>query len=260
MYSRSFIIKGNHTSLDVSLNKPPLPLLIKAYYRFVKPILLRPYSDCNLQHVLNKTDLYYLRTRNTKALLVPNGVDIIKYRKANKFPKFTVLFLGRLDFQKGSDRLDRIFKSVDIPQGNYDVIVAGYGPYDKRIKKRAKSNFTFVGYVSEERKLELLARSHVLLFPSRFETFGFVVVEALASFTPVVSFDIAGVKDIISNGYNGFLGNNCSEIGRYIEHLYSIFRSERYNEIAQNARHSSEKFSWDIIMGQLLSMIKNVSN
>ncbi|WP_236795434.1 glycosyltransferase [Amycolatopsis sp. GM8] len=113
-----------------------------------------------------------------------------------------VVFVGRLEkAQKGLDLLLQAWAKAVVEQpGN--LVLAGAGPDESYLRASAErlgiaDRVRFAGWVDGLRKQELLARARLVVVPSRFETFGIVAVEALASGTPVVAFDIPCLREVV---------------------------------------------------------------
>lgn len=116
-----------------------------------------------------------------------------------------ILFLGRLDIhQKGLDLLIKIF--VDNREKLPVLIVAGEGRERKRllrmiVRKGLSDRVILLGRVDGERKQLLIAKARALAVPSRYETFGQVVIQAFAQRTPVVMFNLPQFRKIVPQGY-----------------------------------------------------------
>lgn len=116
------------------------------------------------------------------------------------------LIVGRLSPNKRVDEL------VDwLSETGHEVKIAGTGPEEASLKRRAADNIEFLGYVQEERKRDLLANCHSLVFNGDREAFGIVPVEALASGKPVVGVDDGFTKYQIDEGVNGTLFQRTEE-------------------------------------------------
>jgi len=73
------------------------------------------------------------------------------------------------------------------------------------LEKRYGTTHTFVGFKTGQALVDHLSRADVIIFPSRTETFGLVVLEAMACGVPVVAYDVLGPRDIISDGIDGYV-------------------------------------------------------
>jgi glycogen(starch) synthase len=132
--------------------------------------------------------------------------------------KLKVLFVGRLEERKGPDLL--LAALVHIPQvlDQIEVVFAGSAgkdgdPYRQRLAQQAdglkrkfpRLTLKFLGYVSDKELQEHYSDADVFVAPSRFESFGLVLIEAMRHGKPVIASDIGGMREIINNGVDGYL-------------------------------------------------------
>lgn len=145
--------------------------------------------------------------------VVPNGVDLDRYRPDPDTPRFerpTVLYLGRLQRYK---RVDLVVRAVArLRQRGVDLrfVVGGKGDDRARLEKLARSlglsdSVEFSGFVSEDLKLELFRRAWVHVLTSPKEGWGITIVEAGACGTPSVASDAPGLRDSVRDGETGLL-------------------------------------------------------
>jgi glycosyltransferase involved in cell wall biosynthesis len=114
-----------------------------------------------------------------------------------------VLFAGRVSEEKGALELPALLERVrrDVPAAR--LVVAGTGPAEGRLRAMVPDG-VFLSWLDIDRLSKLYSSADVLVLPSRFDTFGCVVVEALASGLPVVAYASKGPRDIIEDGVCGF--------------------------------------------------------
>ncbi|HET8990166.1 MAG TPA: glycosyltransferase family 4 protein [Acidimicrobiales bacterium] len=132
-----------------------------------------------------------------------NGIEMERYVAVarERAAEVTLLFLGRLEARKGADtaiRAVREHNATDAPP--WRLVVAGDGPERARLEALAAhdARITFVGRVSDGAKRSWLRRCHALLAPATGgESFGLVLLEALASETVVVASDIEGYREAV---------------------------------------------------------------
>ncbi|WP_251328897.1 glycosyltransferase [Haloplanus pelagicus] len=111
-----------------------------------------------------------------------------------------LLYLGRLAPAKRVVELVEALSATD-----HRLTIAGTGPRQAAVERAAGANVEVLGYVSEERKRDLLATCDALVFNSDREAFGIVPIEAMASGKPVVGVDEGYTSHQIEDGVNGVL-------------------------------------------------------
>lgn len=130
--------------------------------------------------------------------IVPEGVSEDYFKIKKQSPKH-LLFLSRFDIsQKGIDLLLEAFSKV-AGKVSLPLVLAGDGPDKQRVRKLVKSyklsdKIEMVGPAYGEKKNSLLSQALAVIIPSRDETFSLFALESIASKTPVLKFDIVGLK------------------------------------------------------------------
>lgn len=142
------------------------------------------------------------RNRKAKVRVIENALPEEAFMERTR-PRRDILFLGRLEItQKGIDLLVESFASI-ADQTNRVLVIAGSGPDEHKIRglvdaRKIAGRVKFLGNIPLEDRFDLLASAEVVAMPSRYETFGMVAAEALAVKTPVVAFDIACLRSVVS--------------------------------------------------------------
>lgn len=113
-----------------------------------------------------------------------------------------VLFVGRVSDEKGVMELPAIVAGVRQRVPNTQLVVVGTGPAEARLRA-AMPDATYLSWVDHDRLSRIYPAADLLLLPSRFDTFGCVVLEAMASGLPVVAYRTKGPRDIIDDGVSG---------------------------------------------------------
>jgi glycosyltransferase involved in cell wall biosynthesis len=134
------------------------------------------------------------------------------------------------------------------------LLIAGQGPDEHRLRLLATDlgiahRVQFIGWVSGRAKYELLASARIVAVPSRFETFGIVALEALATGTPVVAFDIPCLREVIPNE----CGQRVApfDVVAYGAALTAWYHDHRWVVgAASRARAFAARFDWDALAGQ----------
>ncbi|MBI1368321.1 MAG: glycosyltransferase [Planctomycetes bacterium] len=129
------------------------------------------------------------------------GVDLSMFHPgANghiNVPRPLFLNVGRVSGEKNLDA----FAKLDLPGTK---IIIGEGPVRPKLQERYP-DVMFLGFLEDEKLAEYYAAADVFVFPSRTDTFGNVMLEAMASGTPVAAYPVTGPVDVVSNGQTGVL-------------------------------------------------------
>lgn len=140
-----------------------------------------------------------------------NGIDIATYRRAGVVRETTptIFFCGRHEPRKGLEPLVDAFAKLP---AHFRLWVASDGPRIGELRERARRDSSlrdrieWLGQISEPEKLDRLARCSVFCAPSLHgESFGLVLLEAMAARTPVVATDIDGYRNVVTHDVNGLL-------------------------------------------------------
>ncbi|MCB0077838.1 MAG: glycosyltransferase family 4 protein [Anaerolineales bacterium] len=152
--------------------------------------------------------------------IIPNGIECALFENANLTPfdalcddgMFNILFLGRLEKRKGFDYLLKAFRIIKEQQPQARLFVIGsFSREDRKLYVEYSRHFRirdvkFIGPVSLEDKVRWLKSADLFCAPSTGgESFGIVLLEAMASGTPIVASRIRGYNDVIAEGETGYL-------------------------------------------------------
>jgi glycosyltransferase involved in cell wall biosynthesis len=129
-----------------------------------------------------------------------------------------ILFAGRVSEEKGVLELPEVMRRLQksVPQAR--LVVAGEGPALAELKKRFPEG-RYLGWTQPDQLARLYAAADALILPSRFDTFGCVVLEALNCGLPVLAYAVKGPKDIVQHGKCGFLADTSDELVNWAARL-----------------------------------------
>ena len=188
--------------------------------------------------------------------IIPNGIDTTRFtpygEKIDRFNdgKFNILFVGRMEKRKG---LDVLLKSLmDIETEQFRLIVVGDGPLMEKYKKqskRLKIEVVFTGKVSPHNLSMLYRSSHIFVAPSTMgESFGIVLLEAMASGVPIIASSIDGYRETLKEGKYGILfeNENVYDLRKKILYLYE--RGDLREKLSKKGQlYVKTNYSWDVI-------------
>jgi glycosyltransferase involved in cell wall biosynthesis len=169
----------------------------------------------------------------TKISVVPLGVDVHLFTKNLKAPPISNLqkpifvYFGRIAPEKSVED----FLRCKVPGSK---LIIGDGPDRNKLEKKYNKMALFVGYKQGQELVDLLSVCDVFVTPSKTETFGLTIIEALACSLPVAAYNVQGPSDIITNGKDGYLGDNLAEV---VNKCLLLSKDE--------CRITAEKYSWE---------------
>lgn len=145
--------------------------------------------------------------------VIEPGVDHDVYRPVSgrpRFPEPVAVYVGRLKRYKGLEVIPRAVRILADRGSPVRAVVAGKGDDRSRLEREVErlgvaDLVTFEGFVTEERKVELLRRAWVNLYPSPKEGWGLTSVESAACGTPTVASDAPGLRESVADGQSGYL-------------------------------------------------------
>ncbi len=137
-------------------------------------------------------------------------LPVRKYQKV-------IIYVGRVSKEKGLDTF--LYCARCFPEEIF--VVVGDGPYRKELEAKKPQNVFFVGYLKDEELAKAYASSDIFLFPSETETYGQVVLEAMASGLPVVVSSKGAAHEHVEEGLNGFIATKPQDFADKLHLLLS---------------------------------------
>jgi glycosyltransferase involved in cell wall biosynthesis len=166
-----------------------------------------------------------------------------------------LLYVGRLGAEKEIDRIKPILEAI--PQARLALV--GDGPHRSGLEKHFEGTAThFVGYLTGKELGSAFASADAFVFPSRTETLGLVLLEAMAAGCPVVAARSGGIPDIVTDGVNGYLFDPADEQGAIAATVRLLQQQEERETLRQNARVEAERWGWAAATRQLQNYYRTI--
>lgn len=249
-----------HTHFDRYLEYYRMKSLIPLYWRYMRWF----HASCDATLAPSEETISTLRQQGFSRLrLWSRGIDCSFYTpdKRNREVRerygitapLLLLYVGRVAPEKDIATLSAVMQQLpDSLKSEVHWLVVGDGPQLPELKTQAPDNVTFTGYKHGEELAQLYASADLFVFPSSTETFGNVVLEAMASGLPVIGVNAGGVKDLIIPGQTGALAEPrnpesiIAEIGKFASN------QEMLSAMSFEARHQAMFRSWESIFDRLI--------
>lgn len=205
----------------------------------------------------------FFNTPSDKIIVIPNGVDRNQFNSYSCLRDFRsryaaekekiILYVGRLVPEKGVNVLLGAMPSVLNSHPEAKLVVVGEGYYKEELMRIAGQlsifpKVHFTGYVDDETLRRLYKCASVAVFPSLYEPFGIVALEAMASGVPVIVSDVGGLSETVENNVNGLKveANNSDSLSRAISYL--LDNPDAAERLKQNAlKKVTETYDWRTI-------------
>jgi len=223
---------GNTIPLICSLHHlediSSLPTLVsKIGKRFVQDLaeVNGPYDLIHTVSNFVKREIEKISLINKKKIIViPPGIELEKYLNISKKAENNeFIMIGRLEPRKHYDHAIFAIKYATRRNPDIKLYIIGDGPLRSTLaglirRLSLEKNVFLLGKVNEEVKHSLLSRAQALIHLGYPEGFGIVLIEALATGTPVITYDVAPLNEIILHGKTGYLveKDNIIELAKII--------------------------------------------
>ncbi|MFZ8786867.1 glycosyltransferase family 4 protein, partial [Thermocrinis sp.] len=173
--------------------------------------------------------------KEEKIKVFKRGVDTSLFNPSKKEEDFfqrkfgvqvrgnVVLYVGRVSKEKNLDAF--LYCAKNFPEDTF--IIVGDGPYREEVEKKKPRNVYLLGYLTGEELAKAYASADVFLFPSETETYGQVILEAMASGLPVVVSSKGASHEHVEEGVNGFIAHSYED---FVEKLGRLLESPRLRE------------------------------
>jgi phosphatidylinositol alpha-mannosyltransferase len=204
-----------------------------------------------------------------KVAIIPNGVDTQRFNPKNpeirKYDdgKTNILFTGRLEKRKGLNYLLLAYSKLKHKYPETRLIVVGRGPLLHALQKYVRSKHLhdvhFEGFVPVKDLPNYYSTADIYCSPALFgESFGIVLLEAMANAVPVVAFNISGYNDVVSNMDDGLLAipRDAHDLQEKLELL--IKKPELRQELGSRGLAKARRFTWEKIARQNLAFYSQI--
>ena len=242
-------------SRGYSLSKPLNPLLLK---RWVSKLDGRIAVSKPAMEFVNK----HFPGNYT---IIPNGVDTEHFSPdvspIEEFGdgKLNILFVGRLEKRKGLDYLLKAYQRIKCDISNSRLIIVGPGTrlrhkYEKQVKQSGLKDVVFVGFTSYEELPRYYKTADICCAPATgWESFGIILLEAMAVGKPVVASNIEGYASLLTDGVEGLLVPPKDE-DRLAQALISLMTDESLRQqMGARGRLKAKEYDWKYIAQKVLN-------
>lgn len=209
-------------------------------------------------------------------VVIPNGIDgrhlrrlrgrdLSDFRSRYAQPHQRIVFnVGRMVYEKGADLLVEAAPLVLSRTADVKFVIGGRGPLFDALRQRIADlrlteHVLLSGFLTDDERDRLYVVADVCVFPSRYEPFGIVALEAMAAGTPVVVSDVGGLGTVVQHGLTGLTTypEDVRSLAWAIQEV--LDHPEAAQERAARASaHVKEHLNWDVIACMTLQVYEDV--
>jgi glycosyltransferase involved in cell wall biosynthesis len=267
------LISSYHTNLAAYCHHFGISMLAEPMLQYNRLI----HNQCDLTFCPSPSTLSALRRQGFQNLRIwPRGVDTTLFQPQRRSAALRaswlqerndpalsvtdetviVLYVGRISQEKNLRLLVQAYQSMD--QQRCHLVMVGDGPARAEIQQElAGLPVTFTGYLKGEELATAYASADIFAFPSHTETFGQVVLEAMASGLPVVALHSEGVCDLVAHEHTGLLDEQRTDEEKQLagyQKLLQALVQQREMRLAMGhtARIEAGRCSWHEAMQYLV--------
>ncbi|MDP8905649.1 MAG: glycosyltransferase family 4 protein [Chloroflexota bacterium] len=193
--------------------------------------------------------------------VIPNGVDLHRFQAAQPFARWrdgtlNILFVGRFESRKGLLYLLKAYRILRKRGYDCRLLVAGSGPQEREARRyiatRRLNGVELLGRVSDEDKARYFATADVYVSPATgAESFGIVLLEAMAAGAPIVCSDIHGYKGVVRRGEEALLVPP-KDVDALVEAIARLLDdAELRGRMSEAGRRRAIQFSWESITAKV---------
>lgn len=246
-------ILGKSRSVNVATFHAKLPdtVVSRTIEKVITPYTKSILKDLDVLTAVSDAGAQYVRTLTKQDIhIIPNGIDLKKYRVTRKpveQDSKTILYIGRLERRKGIQHLLDAFDRLD--DENVRLIIAGTGTdrekLEEHVHEQGIKRVEFLGFVSEQKKLELLAEADLFCSPAVFgESFGIVLLEAMATGTVTVAANNPGYVSVLK-GRGALSLVNPRDVEEFARRLHLMLYDQELRKLWQKwAKEYIQQFDY----------------
>ncbi len=197
--------------------------------------------------------------------IIPNGVDLHYFKPdvpmINEFcdDKLNIVFMGRLEFRKGINYLLKAFQEIKSQMPNTRLIICGPGTrlrkrYETWVKDVRLHDVIFTGMVSYEQQPSYYRTADIFCAPATSrESFGMILLEAMATGRPIVATNIEGFASVVTDGEEGLLVPPMT-VRPLADGLLTLLNDKQLRlQMGQKGLITAQKYAWEGIANRVLA-------
>jgi len=254
------VVMSYHTNFDQYLEHYKLELLEEPLWQYIRWF----HSFAQVNFCPSQNTLRRLTFRKISNLAIwSRGIDHTRFspdfaseslrQSLGAQDKLLYLYVGRISAEKGTDVYAQSIRTFNKKHADRaQFVFTGDGPYLEALKAMQIPNAVFTGALHGSALSQIYASCDVFVFPSDNETFGNVMLEAMASGAPGICMDAGGLKDFTAHGQNAYV---CKprDIASLTNAMEAMMDERLRGTLRAGALRTAQDRSWEHIFSTLLA-------
>lgn len=257
--SRQILSRSHSVNIATFHAKVPETLMSRTVVKVVTPYMKSVLKYLHEFTAVSESASEYVRSLSDEPItIIPNGIDLTRYtwhaRPHVSSPK-NILYIGRLERRKGVKYLLQAYSHLAQQDSDVSLTIAGDGPDREKLELLAEDlqlpNVSFLGYISDDLKHELLYAADIFCSPAVFgESFGIVLLEAMASGAVVIAGNNSGYASVMQElGAVSLVNPRDAE--EFARRLYLLLNEQKLRDLWQHwARSYVRQFNFPTVIDQ----------
>jgi phosphatidyl-myo-inositol alpha-mannosyltransferase len=239
-------------------------------YRWTKPLLMKGllkkwFNKLDGRIAVSKPAASYINKHFPADYeIIPNGIDLVHFSpRVAPLPEYqdgktNILFVGRLEKRKGLEYLLKAYRLFKPDCPDCRLIVVGPGnrtreKYEKEVLEMGLSDVVFKGSVDYDQLPRYYNTADIFVAPATGrESFGIVLLEAMATGKPVIASNIPGYASVITNGSEGLLVPPKQEVPLAQAVTSLMHNPELRQKLGQKGLQTAERYGWDKVSRKVM--------
>ncbi|MTI47425.1 glycosyltransferase family 4 protein [Sporosalibacterium faouarense] len=260
------LVSSYHTNIPQYLEYFKLNFLANISWEFFRWF----HKHCEINYCPSQSTFILLKEEGINNLEIwDRGIDTNKFSPTHRDIEFrnsleindklVFLYVGRMSPEKDLDIFMNVAKRLNQRyRDKIHFLMVGDGPMKKELDESKPDNMTFTGFIKGKELAKVYASSDIFMFPSSTETYGNVILEAMASGLPTIACLAGGIIENLKDNYNG-LGCGVREENEFFNACEQLITSDDYRRnIGKNARKYTLERSWHKVFNNLFNSYNSV--
>jgi len=264
---RPYLVIIHHIHAQTLFKELPLPIALGTYV--MERLLPLGYRQSSFITVSPSTqqELIRMGIPESHISLIYNGINQQLFQQASgvqKSAKPLVAYVGRVKRYKRISHLIEAFQIVKEQIPDAELVIAGKGSaheeLEQLVKQRGLHSVRFIRHLTDDEKAHIMRSAWVYVSTSMKEGWGITVIESSASGTPVIGYNVPGIRDSIRDGETGLLVSPPGDIKQLAKAIIRVLEDQELRRtLSENAVKWAQNFTWEKAVDGFTALLSRIT-